>query len=96
MSFRRIRKRVGVFLHHAGKVRKTSINVITFDYGRPQLILSFIDGKVSSELSLLPCAVLASILTESRSALLLLRFDRELKAADVSCKLTRVVQITKL
>lgn len=87
---------VGILFYHTGEVRKTSINVITFNYGGPQLILSFIYGKVSSELSLLPSTVLASTLTESRPVLLLLCLDSELKATDVSCKLTRVVQVTKL
>lgn len=91
-----VRECVGILLYHTRKVRKTSINVITFNYGGPQLILSFIHGKVSSEMSLLPCAVLASILTESRPVLLLLGLDSELKATDVSCKLARVVQVTEL
>lgn len=86
----------GVLLYHTRKVRKTSIDVVTFNYGGPQLILSFIYGKVSSELSLLPGAVLASTLTESRPVLILLCFDSELKAADVSRKLTRGVQVTKI
>lgn len=91
-----IRECVIVLLYHAGKVRKTSFNVITFNYGRPQLILSLIHGKVSGELSLLPCAVLASFLTESGSLLLFLRLDRELKAAHVSRQLTGAVQVAEL
>lgn len=96
VSLRMVRECVGILLHHARKVRKTGINVVTFNDGRPELILSFIHGKVRSELSLLPCAVLASILTEARSVLLLLRLDSELKGADVSCKLTRVKQVAEL
>lgn len=87
---------VGVLVHHAGKVWELGVNVVTFDYGRPELILSFVHGKVSSELSLLPRAVLAPVLAQARSVLLLLRLNSEVKAADVSCVLTRVVQVTKL
>lgn len=91
-----IRKCVGVLLYYTRKVRKTSINLITFNYRRPELILSFIHGEVSSELSVLPCAVLTSVLTEPGSVLLLLCLDSELKAADVSCMLTRVVQVAEI
>lgn len=96
VSVRMVRECVGILLYHARKVRKASIDVITFNYRRPQLILAFVHGKVGSKLRLLPCAVLASALTESGSVLLLLRLDRKLKATDVSCKMTRAVQVAEL
>lgn len=72
----------GILLHHARKVREPSINVVTFDYGRPKLILSFVHGEVSGELTGLPGAVLATIEPEPRAALLLLRLHGELEATD--------------
>ena len=95
-SLRVLRERAGVLLHHTGEVGKPSVNVVSLDYGRPELILSFVDGKVRGELILLPGAVLTSVLTESRKLLLLLRLHSEVKAADLSCVMTRVVQVTEI
>lgn len=91
-----VRECVGILLYHTGKVREAGIDVIPFDYGRPELILSIVHGKVGSKLSVLPRTVLASILAESGSVLLLLCLDGELRAADVSRMLTRVIQVTEL
>lgn len=96
MSIRMVWKCLGIFLYHTGKVRKTCVYVLTFNYGGPELILPLIYGEVSTELTLLSSAVLTSIPTESWLILLLFRLDSELKAADVSWKLTRVIQLTKL
>lgn len=60
------------------------------------MILSFVHGKVCGQLSLLPRTVLTSTLTESRSVVLLLHLDSELKAADVSRELSRAVQVAEL
>lgn len=87
---------VGVLLYYTREVRETSVNVITFNYGRPELILPFVHGEVSSDLSLLPHVVLASILSERQSVLLLLCLDGELKTTDVDSLLTRVIRLTEV
>lgn len=84
MSIRMVWKCLGIFLYNTGKVRKACVNVLTFDYRRPELILPLVHGEVRTELTLLSPTVLTSIPTELRLILLLLHLDSELKAADVS------------
>lgn len=86
-------KRVGILLNYTRKVWKPRVYVIPLNYGRPQLVLPFIHGKVCSVLRVLPSTVLASALAESRLALLLFCLYSELKAADVSAVVVRVPEV---
>lgn len=95
-SIRMLGEGAGVLFDYAGEVRKPCVDIVTFNNRRPELILSFIHGILGSNLSLLPHAVLTSILPEGHSVLLLLCLDRELKSTDVGWMWTRVKRVTKL
>lgn len=89
-------ERVRILINHTGKVRKTSLYVTAFNYGRPQLIFPILHGEFSSKSSLFSRGVLAAITSEPRRVFLLLSLDGKMKAAAVCRVLTGAVYFTKL
>lgn len=79
-SVRVLREGAGILFDHAGEVREPRVNVVTFDNGRPELVLSLVHGILGSDLRLLPRAVPTAVPPEGQAVLLLLRLHREPKS----------------
>jgi len=79
LRVRVVGERVGVLLHHAGEIQEAGVDIVPFDDGRPELVLSIVQREVSGVLVLFARAVLTSVPTRRRVALLLLHFDGELQ-----------------